>query len=117
MKKTDFVIRFAGEGGQGFQTAAQGFAAANVQAGYHAQTFATFPSQITGGPTWFQVRVSTTPVLSRGDKLDVLVAFNEYAYDVHKDDVSDEGVVVYDSKALELPDDGRSLGVPFEQIP
>ena len=116
MKKTDFVIRFAGEGGQGFQTAAQGFAAANVQAGYHAQTFATFPSQITGGPTWFQVRVSTTPVLSRGDKLDVLVAFNEYAYDVHKDGVSDEGVVVYDSKALELPDDGRSLGVPFEQL-
>lgn len=116
MQTTDFRIRFAGEGGQGLLTVAEGFASANVQAGYHALTFATFPSQITGGPTWFQVRISTEPVLSRGDQLDVLVAFNEYAYETHKDEVRDGGVVVYDSKAFHLDDDGRSLGIPFDQL-
>ena len=116
MKKTDFVVRFAGEGGQGFLSAAVGFASANTQAGYHAQTFATFPSQIRGGPTWMQTRVSTTPKWSRGDALDVLVVFNEYAYESHKDEVKEDGLVLYDSDVLHLEDDGKSLGIPFDKL-
>ena len=116
MKKNDFVVRFAGEGGQGFLTAAIGFAAAHNQVGYHTQTFATFPSQIRGGPTWMQARVSTSEVLSRGDDLDVLVVFNKEAYEAHKDEVKEHGVIIYDSKAFQLEDDGKSLGVPFDDI-
>ena len=116
MKKSDFVVRFAGEGGQGFLTAAVGFARANTQAGYHAQTFATFPSQIRGGPTWMQARVSTTPIWSRGDALDVLVVFNEYAYESHKDEVKDDGLILYDSDNLHLEENGRSLGIPFDKL-
>lgn len=116
MKKTDFVVRFAGEGGQGFLSAAVGFASANTQAGYHTQTFATFPSQITGGPTWMQARISTSPVLSRGDDLDVLVVFSEDAYDTHKDEVKDGGLILYDSDKLQLEDGGRSIGIPFDKL-
>ena len=95
MKKQDFVVRFAGEGGQGVVTSAEGLAQAMAQSGYHVQTFSTFPSQIRGGPTWTQTRISTSTVLSSGDDLDVLVAFNQYAYDNHKDDVADDGVIVF----------------------
>ncbi len=116
MRKKDFIVRFAGEGGDGFLTVVDGFAAATTKAGYHSQTFATFPSQIKGGPTWFQLRVSTDPVLSRGDELDVLVAFNENAYEAHKDEVGEGGVVLYDSGRFELPDDGKSLGIAFERL-
>ena len=116
MKKKDFVVRFAGEGGQGFLTAALGFAQANTQVGYHSQTFATFPSQITGGPTWMQARISTSPILSRGDELDVLVTFNEENYETHKGEVAESGVIIYDSEAFELPDDGKSLGIPFDKL-
>ena len=116
MKKNDFVVRFAGEGGQGFLSAAVGFASANTQAGYHAQTFATFPSQITGGPTWMQARISTEPILSRGDFLDVLVVFNESAYENHKDEVGEGGVILYDSDALSLENDGRNLGIAFDKL-
>ena len=116
MKKSDFVVRFAGEAGQGFLIAAVGFASANTQAGYHAQTFATFPSQITGGPTWMQARISTSPILSRGDQLDVLVVFNETAYETHKDEVKVDGVILYDSDKLQLEDDGKSFGVPFDKL-
>ena len=79
MKKRDFVVRFAGEGGQGVVTSAEGLAQAAAQVGYYVQTFATFPSQILGGPTWTQTRISDQPVLSSGDALDVLVAFNQEA--------------------------------------
>jgi 2-oxoglutarate ferredoxin oxidoreductase subunit alpha len=115
-KNSDFVVRFAGEGGQGFLTAAIGFATAYNQAGYHTQTFATFPSQIMGGPTWMQARISTVPVMSRGDDLDVLVTLNRENYDLHKDEVRDGGVIIYDSEAFELEDDGKSLGVPFDRL-
>ena len=116
MKKTDFVVRFAGEGGAGLLSASVAFAGASTQVGYHAQTFATFPSQITGGPTWLQARISTTPVLSRGDELDVLVAFNEDAYKSHKGEVKEGGVILYESDALDLEDDGKSLGIPFDKL-
>jgi 2-oxoglutarate ferredoxin oxidoreductase subunit alpha len=116
LKKNDFVVRFAGEGGQGFLTAALGFAAAHNQVGYHSQTFATFPSQIRGGPTWMQARISTSEVLSRGDELDVLVVFNRAAYEAHKDEVKEAGVIIYDSGVFQLEDDGKSLGVPFDEL-
>ena len=83
METRDFVVRFAGEGGQGVVTAAAALAQAAAQVGYHVLTFSTFPSQIRGGPTWTQVRVATSPILSSGDDLNVLVAFNKEAYETH----------------------------------
>ena len=102
MKKQDFVVRFAGEGGQGVVTSAEGLAQAMAQSGYNVQTFSTFPSQIKGGPTWTQTRISTSTVLSSGDELDVLVAFNQYAYESHKDEVADDGVIIYNSGEFEI---------------
>ena len=116
LEKKDFVVRFAGEGGQGVVTSAEGLAQASAQVGYHSQTFATFPSQILGGPTWTQTRVSTTRVLSSGDELDVLVAFNEEAYESHKGDVGETGVIIYNTGEFELESDGKSFGMPFDDL-
>ncbi|MCH7626909.1 MAG: 2-oxoacid:acceptor oxidoreductase subunit alpha [Chloroflexi bacterium] len=115
MKKTDFIVRFAGEGGQGMVTSAEGLAQAASQVGYHVQTFATFPSQILGGPTWTQTRISTSPILSSGDELDVLVAFNEEAYNTHKDEVRDGGIVIYNRGEFEL-ESANSFGMPFSDL-
>ena len=114
MSKSDFVVRFAGEGGQGVVTSAEGLAQACGQVGYHVQTFATFPSQIMGGPTWTQTRVSTKPVLSYGDELHVLVAFNEEAYQNHKSEVSEDGVIIYNTGEFDLEGDSKSFGIPFD---
>lgn len=116
MQKNDFVVRFAGEGGQGVVTSAEGLAQAAAQVGYHVQTFATFPSQIMGGPTWTQTRISTSPVLSSGDELDVLVAFNEYAYQSHKDEVREGGVIIYNSGEFEPDSRDSSFGMPFADL-
>jgi len=77
----NFVVRFAGEGGQGVVGGSEILAAAAAQVGYHVLTFATYPSQIKGGPAWGQARISTGPILSSGDYVDILVALNRYAYD------------------------------------
>ena len=46
--RSEIVVRFAGEGGQGVLTAAEMMARAASRGGFHGLTFATFPSQITG---------------------------------------------------------------------
>ena len=116
MKKQDFVVRFAGEGGQGVVTSAEGLAQAMAQSGYNVQTFSTFPSQIKGGPTWTQTRISTSTVLSSGDELDVLVAFNQYAYDSHRDEVADDGVIIYNSGEFEIDASDKALAMDFDEL-
>ena len=55
-------------------------------------------------------------MLSSGDELDVLVAFNEYAYETHKDEVSDSGVIIFNSEEVDLEPSGNSFGMPFDEL-
>ena len=114
----EFVVRFAGEGGQGVVTAAEFVARAATTVGFHALTFATFPSQILGGPTWTQVRVAREPVKSPGDAVDILVAFNDEAYQEHRGEVRDGGAILLDPSVTPDPSDKgrRTIAVPFDDL-
>ena len=117
MQMRDFVVRFAGEGGQGVVTSAEGLAQASTQVGYHALTYATFPSQILGGPTWTQARIAVEGILSAGDDVDVLVAFNREAYDTHREEVREDGLVIYNADDFELEgEDERSYGLHVDEL-
>ena len=114
----EFVVRFAGEGGQGVVTAAEFVARAATTVGFHALTFATFPSQILGGPTWTQARVARDPVRSPGDSVDILVAFNDEAYEEHRSEVRSGGVILLDPSVTPDPTDTdrRTIAVPFDEL-
>ena len=109
------VVRFAGEGGAGMLTIAETLVQAATKSGYHGLTFATFPSQIMGGPTWMQARISSEPVLSSGDTLDVLVALNRYNYDAHVSEVRDGGIIIHDS-SFEVPRSDNTLSIPTNEL-
>lgn len=112
----NLVVRFAGEGGQGVVGGAELMASAAAQGGYHVLTFSTFPSQIKGGPAWGQARISSEPILTPGDYLDVLVAQNRYAYDHNVEDLREGGIVVFNSEEFEVEDGGRALGLPADKM-
>ncbi|MBM3939402.1 MAG: 2-oxoacid:acceptor oxidoreductase subunit alpha [SAR202 cluster bacterium] len=116
--RKEIVARFAGEGGQGVVTAAEFLARAAVAVGYHALTFATFPSQILGGPTWTQARISKDPIFSPGDDVDILVAFNDYAYNEHRGEVREGGVILIDPTVTPDAADAshRTIVVPFDEL-
>ena len=113
---TDLIVRFAGEGGQGQVTAAEGLAEAAARVGYHVQTYATYPSQIKGGPTWAQTRISTEPILHDGDALDVLVVLNREAYEDHIGELRDGGVLVYNAEDFELESNGNAIGLAVDEL-
>jgi 2-oxoglutarate ferredoxin oxidoreductase subunit alpha len=69
-----------------------------------------------GGPTWTQTRIANTEILDSGDELDVLVAFNREAYEEHRSELREGGVVIYDSGEFELEHEGTSFGMPFDEL-
>jgi 2-oxoglutarate ferredoxin oxidoreductase subunit alpha len=116
--QNEFVVRFAGEGGQGVVTAAEMLARAATNVGFHALTFATFPSQILGGPTWTQARVSPKQVRGVGDYVDILVAFNDDAYEEHRPDVRQGGIILHDPTVHPREDEAgvHTLSIPFDEL-
>jgi len=103
-KGKDLVIRVGGESGEGVISTGELITKAAAQASLHVSTFRTFPAEIKGGPAMFQVRVSDLPLLTHGDFLDVLMAFNQEAFDRHISELKKDGVLVYDSSAFTPPD-------------
>lgn len=111
------LIRFAGEGGSGVvNVGTEIISGAVAQVGYHVLTYATFPSQIKGGPVWSQVRIATEPVLTPGDEVDVLVALDRFAYDHHIEFLREGGIVIYNSEEFELEPGERTIGIEADRL-
>lgn len=114
------TIRIAGEGGEGVISTGELFTTAVARTRRDVFTFRTYPAEIKGGPAMFQVRYADHPVLSVGDKLDVLLAFNEEAVNLHAEDLKKDGLLIYDSSVFDpegkVPRGTMMLGIPVTTI-
>ncbi len=113
MGKKGLVIRIAGESGEGIVSAGEILARTLVRSGWEAFTFQTYPAEIRGGQSIFQVRVDSAPLLSHGDKVDLLVAFDNTAYEENFRDLVGGGIVVHDS--FEIRD--KKNGTIYYMVP
>lgn len=114
----DYVFRFGGEGGEGVISTGELFTTACARSGLEIYTFRSYPAEIKGGHAMIQVRVAGEILLSRGDQSDVLLAFNQEAYDRHYKQLKDGGVLVYDNTDFLPAEDTRTIkyAVPFTKI-
>jgi 2-oxoglutarate ferredoxin oxidoreductase subunit alpha len=94
---TDLVIRIAGNSQDGIQAIGGFLARLAGRSEQEVMTFMTIPSTISGGPSIFQVRMSSGEVLSAGDEADVLVAFYQHSYEEHLRSLKQGGMVLYDA--------------------
>ncbi len=99
----DYVFRVGGEGGEGVISTGEMLTLALARSGFEIYTFRTYPAEIKGGHANYQVRASGSLLLSYGASVDVLLAFNQEAYDNHVKDVHAGGVVLYDSDSFTPP--------------
>ncbi len=112
----DILIRIGGEGGEGVISCGEMLTTALARSSYEVYTFRTYPAEIKGGPAMFQVRASDGPVLSQGQMADLLVAFNEEAWQLHGNTLRPDGLLVYDP-ALSKPEGAfESYPVPLDDI-
>jgi len=92
----DTLVRIGGEGGEGVISCGEMLTTAFARSAYEVDTFRTYPAEIKGGPAMFQVRASDQSVLSQGQAADILITFNEEAFQLHGKSIHPEGLLVYD---------------------
>lgn len=100
------VVRFAGDSGDGMQTAGAQFGIEAALSGKDISTFPDFPAEIrapagtTYGVSAFQVHFGSQDVKTAGDEIDVLVAMNPAALKVNVDNLGPGGTIVVDTGAF-----------------
>ncbi|HSJ73620.1 MAG TPA: 2-oxoacid:acceptor oxidoreductase family protein, partial [Miltoncostaeaceae bacterium] len=112
------MIRLAGESGEGVISSGDILTQAAARGGYWTQTFRTYPAEIKGGPCMYQVRMGEEKIYSHGKLVDLLVCFNQEAWDLHWDSLAPDGVILYDDTAVEIPADhlDRARPVRMEKL-
>src|SRR3989338_1358576 len=113
----DVIIRVAGESGEGVISTGELLTLALARSSLDIYTFKTYPAEIKGGHAMFQVRAADDTVLSHGDKVDALVAFNQEAWDKQGKDLKPDGLLIYDVDACSLPGENPNwFGIPLSKI-
>lgn len=111
--KTNVVILFAGDSGDGIQLAGSQFTATSALYGNDISTFPNFPAEIrapqgtTAGVSGFQVHFGSVEIYTAGDTCDVLVVMNAAALKANLNQLKPGGIIIanvdgFDAKNLKL---------------
>lgn len=111
--KTDVVILFAGDSGDGIQLTGSQFTATSALYGNDISTFPNFPAEIrapqgtTAGVSGFQLHFGSVEVYTAGDACDVLVVMNAAALKANIKQLKPGGIIIantdgFDAKNLKL---------------
>ena len=105
--RSQMVIRFAGDSGDGMQLAGGRFTAVSAYFGNDLATFPSFPAEIRApqgtlaGVSSFQVHIADTDIFTPGDDCDVLVAMNPAALMTNMHEVVPGGVILTNRDAFD----------------
>ena len=118
MPSSILTIRIAGEAGEGIIVAGELLAMTAAECGQYVYTFRTYPAEIRGGPSQFELALGTEPIISQSDSLNILIAFNSDAYQHHLNDVDPNGVILYDPADITPQPELKNIQypVPLTQI-
>ncbi len=94
----DVTIKIGGQAGQGMQSISYNLGKLFSRGGYYVFVSQDIMSRIRGGHNFSQIRIKDFPVFSNSDKINVLIALNEETIDLHKDEMIQNGVIIYDGK-------------------
>jgi len=90
-------IVVGGEAGQGIDTLGFSLAKCLVRSGYRVVVTQSYLSRIRGGHNTFAIRVADTEIAAPQESIDLLVALDNATADLHKDELSEDGVVLVDA--------------------
>ncbi|MBI4490807.1 MAG: 2-oxoacid:acceptor oxidoreductase subunit alpha [Deltaproteobacteria bacterium] len=100
MSKIDLAIGIGGEAGQGIATPGDILARIFVRRGLHLKAYNAYQSIIRGGHIFLTLRTSDQPVLSHGDKLDILIPLNQDTMNRHLKLMGAGSAVLYNSDKI-----------------
>ena len=95
MNRKSIVIRFDGQAGDGILSTGQLLARAAARSGYNVLTQSFFLSEVRGGSSTFQVRLGCDPLLSPGEKPDVVIALDKESAIKQSRELSHDGLILH----------------------
>ncbi len=108
-----FTYLIGGKAGQGTKKA--GIVAANFFSALKRNVFQMndYPSLIRGGHNFSLVSTATRKIYSQYMKADLAVLLDQRSYTIHRDHLTENGVLVYDSTAVKQ---GQGIGLPIASL-
>jgi len=91
-----------GEAGDGVFAVSDMLALMFARAGLEILTTQTYSSRIRGGHINASVRVAEREILSQGDELDLLIALDLETVELHRKNIRDGGIILYDNSQGEI---------------
>src|SRR3989344_4006435 len=109
--------KIGGEAGYGIIGTGSMFSKLCLRSGLYAFMSHDYPSLIRGGHNTSHVRVEESIVTSHIDGCDLLVALNKETIDLHKNELTNTGGLMFDSEEIketgEIRNDIRLYGIPL----
>ncbi|MBI5056536.1 MAG: 2-oxoacid:acceptor oxidoreductase subunit alpha [Nitrospirae bacterium] len=99
----DYSIKIGGEAGQGIQTVGDTLAKVFSRSGLHVFTHQDYESRIRGGHNFYQIRFADNPVTASRDGIDIVVAFDKESILLHEKELTENGLIIYDSATIPTP--------------
>jgi len=111
--KKEFSILIGGQAGQGSRFAGLIIAKIFGRLGYRIYIYEDYQSLIRGGHNFSQIRAAEKEFQSRKEKIDFLLALDKNTLNLHKKDLDQNGLIVFNSDKIESKE---GIGVPIEKI-
>jgi 2-oxoglutarate/2-oxoacid ferredoxin oxidoreductase subunit alpha len=114
MSQFDLSIAIGGAAGQGIATPGDILARIFVRRGLHLNAYNAYQSIIRGGHIFLTLRTSEEPVLSFGDKLDILIPLNQDSMNRHLRLMKAGSAVLFNSDKIKPDNPGEGVQLcPF----
>ena len=97
----DISVMIAGKAGDGVLFTGNVLAKILKRQGWHVVTYRNFPSNIRGEATNYTIRASFGKIYGRGDRIDVLMAFDCDAIFEHIQSITKGGIVLCEGQEVE----------------
>jgi len=112
----DYSIKIGGEAGQGIQTIGDTLAKVFSRSGYHVFTHQDYESRIRGGHNFYQIRFSDESVMASRESIDILIALDKESVVLHEKELSENGLIIYDSVTLKQKYEKPLFDIPFTNL-
>ena len=119
MAEFDFAIAIGGAAGQGIATPGNILARICARRGLQFFSYNSYQSIIHGGHIFLTTRISTEPVTSHGDKIDLLICLNHDTMDRHVQHVAPGGTAIFNSDTIkpgEVPEGLQLCPMPVKEL-
>lgn len=102
MKNNELSFMIGGFAGQGVKTVSDAFARVCTRAGLYVFINMEYPSNIKGEHNYIQIMVSENRVGSHVRRVDILLALDAKTINLHKDEITPGGALIYDREGIEV---------------